>query len=158
MQEGESSMKVFRNKGKDQKLLGKNQKDHMTQEQIKHWLNGVLGVEQFWYRIEYQARASIHAHGCAKLKNDPDILNCYANVHALHWQCLEKKNPNEMLPEDFKFFCQYIVREGEDQLESMQHKFFVYDPVVYWINSEIVPLMHVFQNVANIAKYSFHLY
>ncbi|CAB3998541.1 Hypothetical predicted protein [Paramuricea clavata] len=42
-------------------------------EFVRHWLNGVLDAEWHWYRFEYQARGSIHCHGCAKLKNDPDI-------------------------------------------------------------------------------------
>ena len=37
---------------------------------IKHWLVGTLDAEWNWYRYEWQARGSIHAHGCAKLKND----------------------------------------------------------------------------------------
>ncbi|CAB4023269.1 ATP-dependent DNA helicase pif1 [Paramuricea clavata] len=43
------------------------------QEFVRHWLNGVLDAEWHWYRSEYQARGSTHCHGCAKLKNDPDI-------------------------------------------------------------------------------------
>ncbi len=43
------------------------------EEFFRHWLNGVMDAEWFWYRFQYQARGSIHAHGCAKLKNDPDI-------------------------------------------------------------------------------------
>ena len=43
------------------------------QEFVRHWLNGILDAEWHWYRFEYQARGSIHCHGCAKLKNDPDI-------------------------------------------------------------------------------------
>ncbi|CAB3983695.1 Hypothetical predicted protein [Paramuricea clavata] len=43
------------------------------QEFVRHWLNGVLDAEWHWYRFEYQAGGSIHCHGCAKLKNYPDI-------------------------------------------------------------------------------------
>ena len=30
-------------------------------------------MEWHWYRLEYQARGSTHAHVCVKLKNDPGI-------------------------------------------------------------------------------------
>ena len=40
---------------------------------VTHWLNGILDAEWYWYRFEYQAKGSIHGHGCAKLKNDPDM-------------------------------------------------------------------------------------
>ncbi|XP_028418913.1 uncharacterized protein LOC114544479 [Dendronephthya gigantea] len=81
------------------------------QEFIKHWLQGVLGAEWFWYRFEYQARGSIHAHGCAKLKNDPDIRLLRKRACQA---VLEKEKENEMSPDDFEFSCQDIVREGED--------------------------------------------
>ena len=37
------------------------------------WLEESLDAEWHWYRFEYQARGSIHAHGCATLKNDPGL-------------------------------------------------------------------------------------
>ena len=40
---------------------------------IQHWLYESLNAEWHWYRIEYQAHGSTHAHGCAKLKNEPGI-------------------------------------------------------------------------------------
>ena len=36
----------------------------------KQWLHHVMDAEWKWIRYEWQARGSIHAHGCAKLKND----------------------------------------------------------------------------------------
>ncbi|XP_028418786.1 uncharacterized protein LOC114544315 isoform X2 [Dendronephthya gigantea] len=81
------------------------------QKFIKHWLEGVLDAEWFWYRFEYQARGSIHAHGCAKLKNDPDIRLLRKRACQA---VLEKEKENEMSPDDFEFSCQEIVREGED--------------------------------------------
>ncbi|XP_028394469.1 uncharacterized protein LOC114518663 [Dendronephthya gigantea] len=81
------------------------------QEFIKHWLQGVLDAEWFWYRFEYQARGSIHAHGCAKLKNDPDIRLLRKRACKA---VLEKEKENEMSPDDFEFSCQDIVREGQD--------------------------------------------
>lgn len=40
---------------------------------IEQWLHEPLRAEWHWYHFEYQARGSTHAHGCAKLKNDPGI-------------------------------------------------------------------------------------
>ena len=34
----------------------------------KHWLHHVMDAEWKWIRCEWQARGSIHDHGCAKLK------------------------------------------------------------------------------------------
>ena len=42
---------------------------------VNHWLLQVLDSQYYWYRIEYQARGSTHAHGCARLKNDPGICS-----------------------------------------------------------------------------------
>ena len=51
---------------------------------IRHWLNETLDAEWHWYRYEYQARGSIHAHGCAKLKNDPGLCKLISAA-ALGW-------------------------------------------------------------------------
>ena len=40
---------------------------------VQEWLYNTLDADWCWYRFEYQARGSTHAHGCAKLKNDPGI-------------------------------------------------------------------------------------
>ena len=42
-------------------------------EFINHWMYGCLDASWHWYRYEWQARGSIHAHGCAQLKNDPGL-------------------------------------------------------------------------------------
>ena len=34
-----------------------------------------MNAEWKWLRFEWQARGSIHAHGCAKLSNDPGLCN-----------------------------------------------------------------------------------
>ena len=39
------------------------------------WLDQVLQTEWKWHRFEWQARGSIHAHGRAKLRNDPGLCN-----------------------------------------------------------------------------------
>ena len=40
---------------------------------VDSWLLKILDAEWYWYRLEYQARGSTHAHGCAKLSNDPGL-------------------------------------------------------------------------------------
>jgi hypothetical protein len=34
-----------------------------------------------WYRFEWQSRTAIHAHGVAKLKNDPGIADLVIKVY-----------------------------------------------------------------------------
>ena len=48
----------------------------------------MFDAEWHWLRFEYQARGSIHAHGCATLKNDPDIPTLKACA-AKAWSLLE---------------------------------------------------------------------
>ena len=83
------------------------------QESIRHWLRGVLDAEWFWYRFEYQARRSIHVHGCAKLNNDPDIR--LLRKRACQGM-LEKENRHEMSPDDFDLFCQDVISEGDGKI------------------------------------------
>ena len=76
---------------------------------IRHWLHGVLDRDWHWFRFEYQARGSIHAHGCAKLKNDPDIptlISCAAKV----WSLLETQCDME----NFEFFPQAAIDDGKE--------------------------------------------
>ena len=40
---------------------------------IKHWLYNTLDAEWHWYRYQYQGKGSIHCHGTAKLRNDPQL-------------------------------------------------------------------------------------
>ena len=51
---------------------------------LHHWLDGVLYADWHWFRFEYQARGNIHAHDCAKLKNNPNISLLRAQA-AEHW-------------------------------------------------------------------------
>ena len=39
------------------------------------WLDRVLQTEWKWHRFEWQARGITHAHGRAKLRNDPGVCN-----------------------------------------------------------------------------------
>lgn len=48
------------------------------------WLLKILDTEWYWYRFEYQARGSTHAHGCARLTNDPGLCDL-VKVAATGW-------------------------------------------------------------------------
>lgn len=63
---------------------------------IEHWLHQTLDAEWHWFRYEYQARGSTHAHGCAKLRNDPGLCKLVAAA-ALGWQeeMLAMEVPNQ---------------------------------------------------------------
>ena len=77
---------------------------------IRHWsLHGVLDADWHWFRFEYQARGSIHAHGCAKLKNDPDIPTLKACA-AKAWSLLETQSDME----NFEFFFQPAIDDGKE--------------------------------------------
>ena len=52
---------------------------------VKYWLYETLHAEWHWYRFEYQSRGSPHVHGCAKLKNDPDLCHLIKKA-ALAWK------------------------------------------------------------------------
>ena len=43
---------------------------------------GVLDYDWIWHRYEWQSRTAIHAHGVAKLKNDPGIIALVSKVYA----------------------------------------------------------------------------
>ena len=104
------------------------------QEFVRHWLNGILDAEWHWYRFEYQARGSIHCHGCAKLKNDPDIRKLCNKACAF----LESETTRyEMLPDDFEFLC------------GMARRLLQYSMLIYLFN-----LIAIF---VQFNKYSFNL-
>ena len=56
---------------------------------VKHWLYDSLGAEWHWYRFEYQAHGSTHAHGCAKLRNDPGLCKMVEKAAAA-WVIIEE--------------------------------------------------------------------
>jgi hypothetical protein len=74
--------------------------------------NGVWDAEWHWCRFEYQAKGSIHCHGCAKLKNDLDIRKL---LNKAWFPFLESETTMyEMSPDDFEFLCEDVIRQGED--------------------------------------------
>ena len=43
--------------------------------------DGILECEWRWHRFEWQSRTAIHAHGAARFKNDPELIDLTANVY-----------------------------------------------------------------------------
>ena len=74
---------------------------------VQHWLYDTLDSAWHWYRLEYQARGSTHAHGCAKLKNDPGIC---ALVHKAASAWLVMQDQGNLTDSDLH----QIVQDGED--------------------------------------------
>ena len=48
-------------------------------EEYVKWLYGD-DLDWLWWRTEYQSRGSAHAHGCVRLKNQPDVDLLYRNA------------------------------------------------------------------------------
>ena len=81
------------------------------------WLLKTLDAQWYWYRFEYQARGSTHAHGCAKLCNDPDLCNLAKKAAtgwlAAHTQQREGSNPQLQVAIDEgeqakRLLCQHV--------------------------------------------------
>ena len=77
---------------------------------VKCFLYDTLDVEWYWYRYEYQARGSTHAHGCAKLKNDPDLCKL-VNIAAVGW-IEEKANQDAIKQNSECYLNNHIVLYG----------------------------------------------
>ncbi|XP_078352432.1 uncharacterized protein LOC144637171 [Oculina patagonica] len=77
------------------------------EEFCTYWLDHVLCTEWKWLRYEWQARGSIHAHGCAKLTNDPGLCNL-VKVAASGWKLqqilrLHEEHPSyQQLADDYR--------------------------------------------------------
>ena len=80
------------------------------QDFVQHWLYQSLDAEWHWYRLEYQARGSTHAHGCAKLKNDPGIYSLVQKA-ALAWSIEEELITRDEQPTDVQ---QEIIQKGQE--------------------------------------------
>ena len=46
----------------------------------------ILDCEWRWHRFEWQSRTSIHAHGCARFKNDPGLIELTKKVYSSYLQ------------------------------------------------------------------------
>ena len=80
------------------------------QDFVQHWLYNTLDADWHWYRLEYQARGSTHAHGCAKLKNDPGICSLMQKA-ALAWLVEQDINTQGIEPTEQQ---QKIIQEGNE--------------------------------------------
>ena len=76
---------------------------------VNSWLYQSLDAEWHWYRIEYQSRGSTHAHGCAKLKNDPGLCNLVRKA-ALGWEASQADGGNSIDPQQL----QQVIQEGNE--------------------------------------------
>jgi ATP-dependent DNA helicase PIF1 len=65
--------------------------DQRLQVFFKHFLVPLLGVEQFWYRYEWQERGSGHIHGFLWLRDAPD-------QDEIDFDLL--KNPDAIIPDE----------------------------------------------------------
>ena len=74
---------------------------------IDHWLYKTLDAEWHWCRYEYQARGSTHAHGCAKLKNDPGVCSLVEKA-AVGWLASNRRQDGTDVDDDER-----LIQEGE---------------------------------------------
>ena len=75
-------------------------------EFCSHWLDRVMSAEWKWLRFEWQPRGSIHAHGCAKVSNNPGLCSLVKTAvqgwklgQILH--CREKHPSYHQMSNDF---------------------------------------------------------
>ena len=54
---------------------------HRLTEFLRVFFDGILECDWRWHRFEWQSRTSIHAHGAARLLNDPGLINLTALVY-----------------------------------------------------------------------------
>ena len=71
---------------------------------VQHWSYETLDAKWHWYRLEYQARGSTHAHSCVKLKNDPGICTLVTKAAAA-WM-LQQYDSEDTTNSD-------LIQEGE---------------------------------------------
>ncbi len=56
--------------------------------------DGILGCKWRWHRYEWKSRSSINAHGAARFKNDPVLVDLTRDVHVGHRMEKLIDNPN----------------------------------------------------------------
>ena len=71
------------------------------------WMQNGIGIDS-----NTRLGECFHAHGCAKLKNDPDMRLLCNRVRLAFLE--NETTRHEMSPDDFEFFYQEIVKEGKD--------------------------------------------
>ena len=98
---------------------------------IKHWLDGTLDADWHWFRYEWQARGSIHAHGCAKLKNDPGLCDLVKKA-AVGWKA-EEQLPEAREEEEQQHLLQLIEEGNQAGQQAVQYA----DWLITTINAEV---------------------
>ena len=78
---------------------------------VEHWLYKTLDATWHWYRFEYQARGSTHAHGCVKLANDPAAL---VKKAAAAWEMREALSNTREADSTSDFTDSEVIREGDE--------------------------------------------
>lgn len=87
-----------------------------TEAFVKYWLKETLGATWHWFRYEYAVqRGSIHCHGVAKLKSDPNL--CELSQKALKGHLAAKsikENNYEHFETEELLQKQQLIKEGQD--------------------------------------------
>ncbi|RMZ93746.1 ATP-dependent DNA helicase pif1, partial [Brachionus plicatilis] len=55
---------------------------HKLNEFLHTVFDNILECEWRWHRFEWQSRSTIHAHGAARFKNDPNLIELTTKVYA----------------------------------------------------------------------------
>ncbi len=79
----------------------------------QYFFDDILDVEWRWHRFEWQSRSSIHAHGCARLKNDPGLIKLTALVY-IGRKAAEKICNTENLTSDEKNKLEKDILLGQE--------------------------------------------
>ena len=78
---------------------------------MKYWLKKTLGATWYWFRYEYAVqRGSIHCHGVAKLKSNPNL--CELSQIALQRYLAAQSLAKDQLSHEMSLQKQQEVREG----------------------------------------------
>ena len=82
-----------------------------TEQFVKYWLQNTLGATWYWFRYEYAIqRGSIHCHGVAKLKSDPNL--CELSHIALKGYLAANSLTNNQFSPELLLQKQEEIRKG----------------------------------------------
>lgn len=87
-----------------------------TEAFVKYWLKETLGATWHWFRYEYAVqRGSIHCHGVAKLKSDPNLCELSQKTLKGHLAAKSiKENNYEHFETEELLQKQQLIKEGQD--------------------------------------------
>ena len=84
-----------------------------TEQFVNYWLKKTLGATWYWFRYEYSVqRGSIHCHGVAKLKSDPNL--CNLSQIALQGYLAAQSLAKDQLSHEMLLQKQQEVKEGRE--------------------------------------------